>query len=135
MFCAMNYGANGNCGECGLNERQLNREKDEKGDQMNQIAERLKRVPPIKQYRIGEIAEYTGLSRQTVHNYTVMGLIRENNRTSGGHRLYDESVFETLLMIEQLRSSRTLREIRNYLDLQREDGAAAMAESADPSVS
>jgi len=102
---------------------------------MNQIAERLKRVPPIKQYRIGEIAEYTGLSRQTVHNYTVMGLIREKNRTNGGHRLYDESVFETLMKIEQLRSSRTLREIRNFLDLQREDDLAEGTESAEPSAS
>ncbi|MCH9021323.1 MAG: MerR family transcriptional regulator [Planctomycetes bacterium] len=102
---------------------------------MNQIAERLKRVPPIKRYRIGEIAEYTGLSRQTVHNYTVMGLIRENTRTSGGHRLYDESVFETLMKIEQLRSSRTLREIRNFLDDQREGDLSAGAEPAEPSVS
>ncbi len=80
---------------------------------MNQIAERLKRVPPIKQYRIGEIAEYTGLSRQTVHNYTVMGLIREKNRTSGGHRLYDEGVFERLSQIEELKKSKTLVEIMN----------------------
>ena len=102
---------------------------------MNQIAERLKRVPPIKQYRIGEIAEFTGLSRQTVHNYTVMGLIRERNRTSGGHRLYDESVFETLLQIEELRTSRTLREIRSFLDLQRADDATVVGEPAEPSVS
>ena len=102
---------------------------------MNQIAERLKRIPPIKQYRIGEIAEYTGLSRQTVHNYTVMGLIREKNRTSGGHRLYDESVFETLLLIERLRSSRTLREIRNFLAHQREEDTSVGVESAEPSVS
>jgi DNA-binding transcriptional MerR regulator len=76
------------------------------------LANRLKANPPTKQYRIGEVARYTGLSRQTVHNYTIMGLIRENEWTAGGHRLYAESVFETLAKIEQLKEARTLREIR-----------------------
>lgn len=71
--------------------------------------------PPRKLYRIGEITQYTGLSRQTVHNYTTMGLICESEWTAGGHRLYDESVFERLALIEQLKRTRTLRQIAAIL--------------------
>ena len=67
--------------------------------------------PPRKLYRIGEVIQYTGLSRQTVHNYTTMGLICESEWTPGGHRLYDESVFEELAIIAELKHTRTLRQI------------------------
>jgi hypothetical protein len=80
------------------------------------LAERLISNPPVKQFRIGEVASYSGLSRQTVHNYTVMGLIRERNWTQGGHRLYGEEVFVILSRIELLKNSQTLREIRLLLD-------------------
>ena len=82
---------------------------------MSSLAERLRDNPPVKQYRIGEVAHFSGLSRQTVHNYTVMGLIREHDWTAGGHRLYDESVFNILARIDRLKGSRTLREIRSLL--------------------
>ena len=89
---------------------------------MSTLAERLQASPPIKQYRIGEVARFSGLSRQTVHNYTVMGLIQENEWSNGGHRLYDESVFTALVRIDQLKASRTLSEIRIMFDRERMDG-------------
>jgi DNA-binding transcriptional MerR regulator len=65
---------------------------------------------PPKLYRIGEIVKYTSFSRQTIHNYTVMGLIHEAEWTDGGHRLYDESVFRTLSEIARLKKKgKTLR--------------------------
>ncbi len=67
---------------------------------------------PAKLYRIGELVAYTPFSRQTIHNYTIMGLIQETRWTDGGHRLYDESVFERLSQIIQLRKKKTLAEIR-----------------------
>jgi hypothetical protein len=70
---------------------------------------------PPKLYRISEIVEYSGVSRQTIHNYTTMGLISEARRTSGGHRMYDESVFAQLDQIEKMKRSRkSLRDIRAY---------------------
>ena len=75
---------------------------------------------PAKLYRIGELVDYTPFSRQTIHNYTIMGLIREAKWTEGGHRLYDESVFERLSEIIQLRKTKTLLEIREAL--RRKDG-------------
>jgi DNA-binding transcriptional MerR regulator len=44
-----------------------------------------------------------------------MGLIREAEWTQGGHRLYDESVFEKLSQILELRKTKTLFEIRQIL--------------------
>ena len=67
---------------------------------------------PAKLYRIGEIVRHTPFTRQTIHNYTTMGLIRESDWTEGGHRLYDESVFERLWRIGQLRKDKTLTEIQ-----------------------
>jgi DNA-binding transcriptional MerR regulator len=72
-------------------------------------------IPP-KLYRISEIVEYSGVSRQTIHNYTTMGLITEARRTPGGHRLYEEGVFARLDAIESLKRQRkSLREIRAQL--------------------
>ncbi|MFH1719126.1 MAG: MerR family transcriptional regulator [Planctomycetota bacterium] len=70
---------------------------------------------PAKLYRIGELVGHTPFSRQTIHNYTIMGLIREAKWTEGGHRLYDESVFERLSEIIRLRKTKTLLEIREIL--------------------
>ena len=85
---------------------------------MRPLGNRTKSVslkPPRKLYRIGEVIQYTGLSRQTVHNYTTMGLICESEWTPGGHRLYDESVFEQLAVIAELKRTRTLRQIAGIL--------------------
>ena len=75
---------------------------------------------PARLYRIGDIIRNTPFSRQTIHNYTTMGLIREAQWTTGGHRLYDETVFEKLSRIWELRKSKTLFEIRKMLG--KEDG-------------
>lgn len=72
-------------------------------------------IPP-KLYRIGEVVEYSGVSRQTIHNYTTMGLIQESRWTRGGHRLYDESVFGRLDAIAELKSQHmSLQGIRERL--------------------
>jgi len=70
---------------------------------------------PVKRYRIGELVRYSPFSRQTIHNYTIMGLIREAEWTQGGHRLYDESVFDRLARIMELKETKSLTEIRRIL--------------------
>jgi DNA-binding transcriptional MerR regulator len=44
-----------------------------------------------------------------------MGLIREAQWTEGGHRLYDDSVFERLSRIMELRKNKSLFEIQRIL--------------------
>ena len=80
---------------------------------------------PAKLYRIGELIRSTPLSRQTIHNYTIMGLIREAQWTEGGHRLYDESVFERLAKIAELKKTKTLLQIRNILNQEYQDRKTA----------
>jgi len=84
--------------------------------QMNETMTKI--TVPKKLYRIGEIVAHTPFTRQTIHNYTVMGLIQESDWTKGGHRLYDESVFERLSLIMNLRSDKTLAQIRKILALE-----------------
>ena len=72
-------------------------------------------VIPKKLFKIGEVMRYTGLSRQTIHNYTMMGLITEEERTESGHRLYGENVFEILERVQSLKNTKTLKEIRQII--------------------
>ena len=65
--------------------------------------------------RIGEVVEYSGMSRQTIHNYTIMGLLPETQWTQGGHRLYDQSVFGRLDRIARLKAQRkSMQYIREF---------------------
>ena len=74
-----------------------------------------KRVIPRKLYKIGEVMRYSGLSRQTIHNYTMLGLLTEVERTDSNHRLYDEDVFARIERIKELREKKTLKEIIQLL--------------------
>lgn len=78
-------------------------------------------VDPKKLYRSGEITHFTGISRQTLHIYNQIGLIRETKVTKSGQKLYDESVFGVLDTIKNLqRRKMTLQQIKKKLhdDLQ-----------------
>ena len=83
-------------------------------------------VPP-KLYKIGEVMRYSGLSRQTIHNYTVMGLIAEAERTPSNHRLYDGRVFDQLARVRELRERMTLQEVKRVLDQDELSKAGAKA--------
>ena len=89
---------------------------------------RLSRPPP-KRYRVGEIAQHAGLTRQTLHNYTRWGLIEAVAWTDGGHRLYDESVFARLAQIIAMKPSHTIDQIRRLLG-----GAAASETKGEQSL-
>ena len=86
-------------------------------------------MPPVRKlYRIGEVMRYTQLSRQTIHNYTTLGLITEAERSDGNQRLYDEEAFRRLARIQELKArGRTLRQIREILEAEFA-GAASTAD-------
>ncbi len=72
---------------------------------------------PEKLYKIGEVMYYTGLSRQIVHNYTQLGLLKEAKRTPSGHRLYPEDVFLRIKRIKELKAQGyNLLHIRDILE-------------------
>ena len=68
-------------------------------------------------FKIGEVMEHLGLSRQVIHNYTQLELIYEAKRTPSGHRLYGKEVFQRLKKIKRLQSKgKTLLEIKKILN-------------------
>jgi DNA-binding transcriptional MerR regulator len=85
---------------------------------------------PPKRYKVGEIMRHTGLSRQTIHNYTMLGLIHPVERTEAGHRLYDEGVFDRIRKIEMLKIHRTLNEIREMLEEEDKQAGDGHSETA-----
>jgi hypothetical protein len=58
---------------------------------------------PRKLWKVGELAQHAGISRQAIHNYVLLGLIEEAERSPGGHRLFDDEVFARLQKIERLK--------------------------------
>ena len=76
----------------------------------------LSKNPPPKRYKVGEIIRHTNLSRQTIHNYTTLGLIKPVERTQSGHRLYGEDVFARLRKIELLKTHHTMAEIKDKME-------------------
>ena len=82
---------------------------------MNRPQHNQRLQAPAKRYRIGELVRCSPFSRQTIHNYTIMGLIREAEWTEGGHRLYDESVFDRLSRILEMRETMSLTQVRRIL--------------------
>ena len=72
-----------------------------------------RRMPARRRlYSMGEIAKATGLSRQTLHQYAVLGLILPAETTAGGRRLFPVRVVRRLDEITRLKEDHTLAEIR-----------------------
>jgi DNA-binding transcriptional MerR regulator len=71
-------------------------------------------------WRVGELAERTGLTVRTLHHYDALGLLRPSGRTASshgsGHRLYtdaDVSRLQQIVSLKQLGFG--LDQIRDYL--------------------
>src|SRR5688500_18649803 len=72
---------------------------------------------PKKLWTVGDLARFVGVSRQAIHNYTLLGLIQEADRTPGGHRLFDDEAFARLQKIERLKTKgKRLTEIAALLN-------------------
>jgi DNA-binding transcriptional MerR regulator len=67
---------------------------------------------PAGGWRIGEVARTAGLSRQTIHQYVLLGLVQPSGQTAGGHRTFSSRVFRRLDEIRALKRTHTLAEIR-----------------------
>lgn len=70
---------------------------------------------------IGELAERSGFSRDTIRYYEKRGLLdgREHRRQANNYRDYSEQALRRLLCIGQLKEHGfTLGEIRGFLELQ-----------------
>jgi DNA-binding transcriptional MerR regulator len=69
--------------------------------------------PQRNLYRIGELAQISGISPRTIDYYTGMGLLTPVKRSEGNYRLYDDETLERIRRIEQLKAQKfTLEEIK-----------------------
>jgi len=63
--------------------------------------------------KAGEVARRTGLTRQALHVYVNMGLLKPAGMTKGGQRLFDETAVERVELIRRLcGTGYTLRDIK-----------------------
>ncbi|HLL54313.1 MAG TPA: MerR family transcriptional regulator [Myxococcaceae bacterium] len=78
-----------------------------------------------RRWRIGELAQATGLTVRTLHHYEHIGLLAPATRSEGRHRLYDERDVQRLYRVRALRElGLSLAEIARTL----EDGGARLGD-------
>lgn len=69
------------------------------------------------EWRVGQLAELTGVTVRTLRYYDPTGLLQPSGQTSGGHRVYDQDNVTRLYRILALRRLGSgLAEIRSLLD-------------------
>jgi MerR family transcriptional regulator, copper efflux regulator len=71
-----------------------------------------------KLIRIGELAKLAGVLSSTINYYTREGLLKFDDETRGGYRLYNrEEALKTVRKIQELQKERRLRldEIKSHL--------------------
>ena len=82
-------------------------------------------------WRVGQLADLTGVTVRTLRHYDQTGLLRPAGQTAGGHRLYDRDNVLRLYRILALRRLRfSLAEIRSLLDDPQWDLASMVARHA-----
>ncbi|MEM6805950.1 MAG: MerR family transcriptional regulator [Bacteroidota bacterium] len=85
--------------------------------------------------KIGEIAQKTGFSRDTLRWYEKIGLIKSMKKSRGdnNYRKYDEATLERLLYIRKLKLfGFTLKEIEHIFDL--EEGEALICSNVSDMI-
>jgi DNA-binding transcriptional MerR regulator len=71
--------------------------------------------PPF--WKVGDLAQRTGLSVRTLHHYDEIGLLVPSHRSEAGHRLYTATDVARLQQIKSLRQlGFSLEEVRECLD-------------------
>ncbi len=65
-------------------------------------------------WKAGELARQTGLTRQSLHQYVLLGLLEPLDTTKGGQRLFGpDSVDRVKLIRDLVGNGYTLRDIRD----------------------
>ena len=76
----------------------------------------------VKTYKIGQLAELTGLTQRTIRYYDELGLLKTSSRTQGGQRIYSDSDLLYIKRIMELKSlSFSLEEIKTIIFLGGDD--------------
>ena len=77
--------------------------------------------------RIGDLAEKSGLSTDTLRYYEKIGVLRQITRNASGHRVFDSRDLDWVAFVTRLKDTgMPLAQIREYAQL-RHQGAATAA--------
>jgi DNA-binding transcriptional MerR regulator len=57
---------------------------------------------PKTLYKAGELSRRTGMTRQALHQYVLMGLLEPDSTTKGGQRLFSEGAEQRVKLIRDL---------------------------------
>jgi DNA-binding transcriptional MerR regulator len=80
-----------------------------------------------RRWKVGELAEATGITVRTLHHFDVIGLLRPTERSAAGHRLYTADDLRRLYRVLALRHlGMPLAEIAQSLDGDSDDLGAAV---------
>ena len=72
----------------------------------------------MEKYRVGELAKVCGVNRRTIDFYTNQGLLKPEERTDGGFRLYGAEALQRVRSIKALQASGlSLQQVRERLAL------------------
>lgn len=73
---------------------------------------------PLEKRTISDIANITGLSEHTLRYYERIGLMVPVDRTSSGHRVYDDHAIEWVKLLSHLRETgMSIQEMQRFADL------------------
>ncbi len=79
-----------------------------------QAAEADMGMPPKKLYKAGELSRRTGLTRQALHQYVLMGLLEPDDVTKGGQRLFSDKAEELVKLIRRMcANGYTLKDVKD----------------------
>jgi DNA-binding transcriptional MerR regulator len=71
-------------------------------------------MPAKKLYKAGELSRRTGLTRQALHQYVLMGLLEPDDVTKGGQRLFSDKAEELVKLIRRMcANGYTLKDVKD----------------------
>jgi MerR family copper efflux transcriptional regulator len=82
----------------------------------------------MRDLKIGEVADHSGVSPKTIRFYEETGIIKPAARGENGYRVYSEADIQTLSLIQRARAlGFPLKDISRLLELYRNDKRASRA--------
>ena len=71
-------------------------------------------LPAKKLYKAGELSRRTGLTRQALHQYVLMGLLEPEDVTKGGQRLFSDKAEDLVKLIRRMcENGYTLKDVKD----------------------
>ncbi len=78
------------------------------------LGEQTTVLPAKKLYKAGELSRRTGLTRQALHQYVLMGLLEPEDVTKGGQRLFSDKAEDLVKLIRRMcENGYTLKDVKD----------------------